>query len=149
MRILSDHPLSPLRGLRGHAARRWDYQLGGEIHLREYSLACCALDRIPVGEAGAPLAPINNKTLSRRQHQHWGPTNRQMLQQLLMHHIRAHAPLDRASSVGRRDGHVTGIGAATAARLASERAAVALLALTAPQHVAEEIGAPATNLKLI
>ena len=72
-----------------------------------------------------------------------------MLKQLLMHHIRAHAPLDRASSVGRRDGHVTGIGAATAARLASERAAVALLAPTEPQHVAEEIGAPATNLKLI
>ena len=71
-----------------------------------------------------------------------------MLKQLLMHHIRAHAPLDRASSVGRRDGHVTGIGEATAARLASERATVAL-ALTAPQHVAEEIGAPATNLKLI
>lgn len=71
-----------------------------------------------MGEAGAPLAPINNKTLSRRQHQHWGPTNRQMLKQLLMRHIRAHAPLDRASSVGRRDGHVTGIGAATAARLA-------------------------------
>ena len=72
-----------------------------------------------------------------------------MLKQLLMHHIRAHAPLDRASSVGRRDGHVTGIGEATAARLASERAAVALLAPTEPQHVAEEIGAPATNLKLI
>ena len=46
-------------------------------------------------------------------------------------------------------GAAGGIGAATAARLASERAAVALLALTAPQHVAEEVGAPATNLKLI
>jgi 3-oxoacyl-[acyl-carrier protein] reductase len=35
-----------------------------------------------------------------------------------------------------------GIGAASARRLASEGAAVALLDLTAPQHVAEEIGAP-------
>jgi hypothetical protein len=33
-----------------------------------------------------------------------------MRKQLLMHHIRAHTPLHRATSVGRRDGHVTGIG---------------------------------------
>ncbi len=31
----------------------------------------------------------------------------------------------------------------------NEGAAVALLDLTAPQHVAKEIGGPATNLKLI
>jgi NAD(P)-dependent dehydrogenase (short-subunit alcohol dehydrogenase family) len=35
-----------------------------------------------------------------------------------------------------------GIGAVPAARLASERAAVALLDMIAPRHVTEEIGAP-------
>lgn len=43
-------------GLRGHAARKWDCQLSGEIHLWEYSLACCALDRVSVGEARPRLA---------------------------------------------------------------------------------------------
>ncbi|MGO9350473.1 MAG: hypothetical protein ACLP3C_06375, partial [Mycobacterium sp.] len=56
VRILSNGALSPLGGLRGHAARKWDSQLGGEIHLWEYSLACCALDRVSVGEARSPLA---------------------------------------------------------------------------------------------